>query len=164
GAGTFFSSTNPPRRDLEDIAAQFENLAVDPVSTMSAFEKLHCFGYNGRKDARGSFMRLAFGFGDTSNKGMATLLKQVSVLLERIEEQIDRLAELPAFFQPAKLELIANWGTAHHLGGHFRAERRTLIFEHDAGSTHQVGLPAGYSVPSMAGIELLRAMMSDKQG
>ncbi|WP_224636695.1 hypothetical protein [Mesorhizobium sp. CA12] len=164
GAGTFFSSTNAPRRDLEDIAAQFESLAVDPVSAMSAFEKLHYFGYNGRKDARGSFMRLAFGFGDTSNKGMATLLKQVSVLLERIEEQIDRLAELPALFQPAKLELIANWGTAHHLGGHFRAERRTLIFAHDAGSIHQVGLPAGYSVPSKAGIELLRATMSDKQG
>ncbi|TIR79360.1 MAG: hypothetical protein E5X21_28280 [Mesorhizobium sp.] len=156
---TLFAATASPKQFLEDIAAQFENLAHDPVSQMSKEEKSHFFGFRGKHDAQGSGWRVLVGFGDPSNKGMANLLKQVSILLDRLEEQIDRLAELPALFQPATLSALAAWATANKLAGTYKAGLGTLAFEPDHGKVVEIRMPAAFKVPDKAGIEIVRAAL-----
>ncbi|RWM11824.1 MAG: hypothetical protein EOR73_31995 [Mesorhizobium sp.] len=158
---TLFSTATGPKQVIDDIAAQFANLADDPVKHMSTADKLAFFGYRGKQDAEGSQWRVLVGFGDTSNKGMANLLKQVGILLDRLEEQVSRLSELTSFFQPETLSAVATWATAAKLAGTYTASVNTLVFEHEHGKVVAARLPPEYSVPSVMGIERLRAAMRE---
>jgi len=158
---TLFSTATSPRQVIEDIAAQFANLADDPVKQMSAADKLAFFGYRGRQDAQGSQWRVLVGFGDTSNKGMANLLKQAGILLDRLEEQVERLAELPSLFQPRTLSVVASWATAAKLAGPYTAGLNSLVFENNHGQTVAAQLPPEFKVPSVSGIERLRLAMRE---
>jgi hypothetical protein len=101
------------------------------------------------------------GFGDTSNKGMANLLKQAGILLDRLEEQVERLAELPSFFQPRTLSAVASWATAAKLAGTYTAGLNSLVFENNHGQTVAAQLPPEFKEPSVSGIERLRLAMRE---
>ena len=158
---TLFSTATSPRQVVEDIAAQFANLADDPVKQMSAADKVAFFGYRGKQDAQGSQWRVLVGFGDTSNKGMANLLKQAGILLDRLAEQVERLAELPSFFQPRTLSAVASWATAAKLAGTYTAGLNSLMFENNHGQMVAAQLPPEFKVPSVSGIERLRLAMRE---
>ncbi|RWC26889.1 MAG: hypothetical protein EOS70_30630 [Mesorhizobium sp.] len=158
---TLFSTATGPKQVIDDVVAQFANLADDPVKHMSAADKLAFFGYRGKQDAQGSQWRVLVGFGDTSNKGMANLLKQVGILLDRLEEQVGRLSELTLFFQPGTLSAVATWATAAKLAGTYTAGVNTLVFEHEHGKVVAARLPPEYRIPSVMGIERLRAAMRE---
>ena len=128
---------------------------------MSEAQKLDIFAYRGRKDARGSLVRVAVSLSDdTSNHSIATKLKQISILLERIEEQIDRLSDLTALFHRDRLAAIAEWANGHNLGGDYKAGPDFLSLEDGRGQVKIVALPAGYRPPSKAGIEMFRAAIN----
>lgn len=157
---TMFSVDSSPKQFLNDIAAQFDALARDPVKEMSADQRADLFSYRGKHDDKGGQWRTLVGFGDLTNRGMAKLLKQVSTLLDRLEQQIDCLAELPRFFHPSTLSTVATWATANKLAGSYEAGSGSLKFHPNLGEVTEIRLPQPYDVPSRAGIEKLRAAIN----
>jgi hypothetical protein len=153
------SSTNP-RGYIVDIARQFENLATArdaPVSQMTDTEKLRVFGYQGRRDAQDRDVRLSLSLGTSnSNSAIANLLKQVEVLVDRLEAQIDRLREVPLLFQISNLDLIADWANRFGLDGVYKVRGQSLVIENHDGEELEIVGPRGYSVPSKTEIGTFR--------
>jgi hypothetical protein len=82
-------------------------------------------------------------------------------LLERIEWQVDRLGELPEFFQPDNLRVIADWANACQLPGIYRADMNRLEIQKANGSKFVVQLPANYKVASKAAIRAFRDALNE---
>jgi hypothetical protein len=157
---TLFSVETSPKQYITAIAAQFDNIGDPPVNHMSKAARDQLFAYRGKRDGEmgltASRVSLTVG-GDTSNAGMANMLKQVGILLERIEQQIDRLAEIPTFFHPMVLGPVAEWATARKLAGAYMTGHNRIIFTDDEeGNSRVVSLPADYRVPSKVGVQTFR--------
>lgn len=159
---SLFSVDSSPKQYVIDIATQFENIDDPPVSRMSAADRDNMFAYRGKRDSqlgrRDSRLSLTVGSigSNMSNDGMSNTLKQVGVLLERIEKQIDRLAELPAFFHPDVLRPLAEWATARELAGTYSAGMDSLTFASDEADALTVSMPRDYRVPSKMGLKIFR--------
>jgi hypothetical protein len=153
---TLFSVEASPKQMVMDIVPQFENLADRPVDHMAQTERAYYFAYQGKDDWKNSLNRAELTGAGYSNMQLATIFRQIALLLDRIEQQIDRLQELKAFFEPARLALVAKWATENKLAGLYTAVGNSLTIENEDGLQHTVSLPTGYAVPGKAAIRLFK--------
>lgn len=145
---TFMQAVDGPRKIIGEITVFFDALAA-PAHELSKAEIDRLYAYDRRRDRLGEIARVGLQFGDTSNAGMAKLLKKVTELLTMLEAQLRRLEEIQTFFEPANLELLATWANARRLAGEYSAGPGALTFVDSKTETVRILIkPTDLSLPS----------------
>ena len=150
---SLFTVTESPRAIVAAIVEQFQNL-VGAHQSVGAWER-ELYAWQGRRDASRRATRVLYTVGN-----IEVTFKQITTLLDKLEQQIDRLLELQSFFQPATLHTMVAWATQTNLAGTYRTGLGALTFLPTEDPQVTVQLPRDYVVPSKRPIEQFRAAMN----
>ncbi len=146
---TFFTAKAFSSLDFHAVLSQFERLS----STVGIDEKLlSVYGLRAKFDK--SELEMRGSLVDTTAYRKQTLF-QANMLLAKLEEQIEQIAEPVRLFRGPVLDMICRWANTH-LPNEYAVVGKTIVESDAYGQVGVLGLPAQFVIPPLDGIETFR--------
>jgi hypothetical protein len=154
-ASTFFTTKAFSPTDYHALLTQLEQLS----SSAEADERfLSLYETRARLDRA----ELSYCKSTATDAFMAQVLFQTNELLRRLEEQIQKLAEPIRLFRAPVLHSLCRWANTK-LPNEYAVVGHVIAVTDPFGHVDTLGLPKGFVVPPLDGIEAFRAAINSEQ-